>query len=73
MYYHGNMERKPSKKLIGMRLRLIKRNNCGTEVFPGDMGMVTDVTDDGTVIVKWDSGADADLCWDAGDRWMIER
>ena len=65
------MDRKPSKSLVGRRVRLIRCNDIYTKLQPGTEGTVESVDDIGTVHIKWDSGVTLGLVWDDGDRWAV--
>ena len=62
---------KPSKNLVGRRVRLIRCNDSYTKLEPGTLGTVSLVDDAGTVHVNWDNGSVLGLCWDDGDRWNV--
>ena len=65
------MDKKPSKALIGRRVRLIRCNDTFSTIPVGTEGIVTLVDDAGTLHVDWDNDQRLGLCWDDGDRWVV--
>jgi hypothetical protein len=60
---------KPSKNLIGRRVRCVQSNY---PAWPPEMeGTVSEVSPSGRLIVEWEDGVTRDMCWDDGDRWTV--